>query len=124
MQRFPMTPYGEGQYPTELIMPQAMLRPEVEEALLHASPETMRAIKGTIFRVRAMQTAKEALALGTAQLGTAIAAQAQLAPLYPGESMGGDFAIRIRQGGGPRYRENPSMTMEVSMRLWRSNSGG
>lgn len=122
MQSNPLALY-DNQYP-EVIVPQPILRPEVEEALVHASPETMRAIKGTIFRVRAMQTAREALTIGTAQMGTALAAQVQAAPLYPGESMGGDFAIQFRQGGGPSCRTNPSMTVAVSMRLWRSGSGG
>jgi hypothetical protein len=109
--------------PLELAVPMPAMPKEVEEALAHASPETMAVVKGAIWRTRALQTLKDPAVLATTYMGTALVNQVNQVPLQPGESVAGAFAMRAVQREPGCGNVERSIAVEGWMTIRRFFSG-
>ena len=101
------------------VIPQPQLPPQLAEALVHASPETVRAIKGTLWRQQALESVRDSLTVAVTNLSGAIRDQATLRPLGDREQI--EAAIRqevVQQNG---CRGGPSVSVHVHMALRRSH---
>ncbi|MFA4846573.1 MAG: hypothetical protein WC654_08550 [Patescibacteria group bacterium] len=112
MPMYPMSPYSN---PYEVVMQQQAIPKELAEALVHASPETMETIKGTLNRIEGYRTLKEP--------GTVLAAGAVVALQKRLDQTGGltrgavaPFAVRLVQRN-PCERDR-SISLEGFIRVY------